>query len=127
MVNGPFATGLYPVAVLVDPRGKYVYVANYNAKTISGYTLNLSTGTPSGVSGTTVVTDANPVSIALDPALGIYLYTANNLANSVTGEQLNASTGVLSGIQNSPFPSSGDPTSVVIVANGSHPTQVLLK
>ena len=127
MVNGPFATGLYPVAVIVDPRGKFVYVANYNARTISAYTLNLSTGTPSGVAGTTVLTDPNPVAIALDPALGIYLYTGNNLASTVTGEQLNPSTGVLSAIQNSPFPASGDPTSVVVVANGSHPTEVLLK
>ena len=127
MVNGPFATGLYPVAVLVDPRGKFVYVANYNARTISAYTLNLSTGTPSGVAGTTVLTDPNPVAIALDPALGIYLYTGNNLASTVTGEQLNPSTGVLSAIQNSPFPASGNPTSVVVVANGSHPTEVLLK
>jgi 6-phosphogluconolactonase (cycloisomerase 2 family) len=126
MVNGPFATGLYPVAVLVDPRGKYVYVANYNARSISAYALNANTGTPSGVAGATVLTDPNPVSIALDPALGIYLYTANNLASTVTGEQLNASTGVLSAIQNSPFPASGTPTSVVVVANGSHPTQVLL-
>ena len=127
MVNGPFATGLFPVAVLVDPRGKYVYVANYNARSISAYTLNVATGTPSGVAGTTVLTDPNPVSIALDPALGIYVYTANNLANTVTGEQLNASTGVLSAIQNSPFPASGVPTSVTVVANGSHPTEVLLQ
>ena len=127
MVNGPFATGLFPVAVLVDPRGKYVYVANYNARSISAYALNTATGTPSGVAGATIMTDPNPVSIALDPALGIYVYTANNLANTVTGEQLNASTGVLTAIQNSPFPASGNPTSVVIVANGSHPTEVLLK
>jgi len=126
MVNGPFSTGLYPVALLVDPRGKYIYVADYNARSISAYTLNASTGTPGGVAGTTVLTDPNPVAIALDPALGIYLYTANNLGSTVTGEQLNASTGVLSGIQNSPFPASGNPTSVTIVANGSHPTQVLL-
>ncbi len=127
MVNGPFATGLFPVAILVDPRGKYVYVANYNAKSISAYTLNVATGTPSGVAGATILTDPNPVSIALDPALGIYLYTANNLANTVSGEQLNASTGVLSGIQNSPFPASGNPTSVTVVANGSHPTEVLIR
>jgi 6-phosphogluconolactonase (cycloisomerase 2 family) len=126
MVNGPFATGLYPVSVLVDPRGEYVYVANYNARTISAYTLNTSTGTPSGVAGASVLTDPNPVSIALDPALGIYLYTANNLGSTVTGEQLNPNTGALSAIQNSPFPASGTPSSVVIVANGSHPTEILL-
>jgi 6-phosphogluconolactonase len=39
--------------------------------------------------------------------------------------QLNPSTGALTGIQNTPYPSSGSPTSVVIVANGSHPTEVL--
>ena len=126
MINGPFATGLFPLAVLVDPRGKYVYVANYNARTIGAYTLNVATGTPSAVAGAAVLTDPNPVAIALDPALGIYLYTANNLGGTVTGEQLNASTGALTAIQNSPFPASGNPTSVTIVANGSHPTEVLL-
>jgi len=125
MVNGPFSTGLYPVAVTVDPRGKYVYVANYNARSISSYALNVSTGTPSGTTGTGITTDPNPVAIAIDPALGVYLYTANNLASTVTGEKLNANTGVLAAIQNSPFPASGTPTSVVIVANGSHPTELL--
>jgi 6-phosphogluconolactonase (cycloisomerase 2 family) len=126
MVNGPFATGLYPVAVLTDPRGKYAYVANFNAHSISAYALDVHSGTPSAVAGSAVSTDPGPVSIALDPALGIYLYTANIQGASVTAEQLNASTGVLTTVQNSPFPASGDPTSVVIVANGSHPTQKLL-
>jgi 6-phosphogluconolactonase len=125
MVNGPFATRLFPVAVTVDPRGEYVYVANYNARSISSYALNKSTGTPSGTTGSGITTDPNPVSIAIDPALGIYLYTANNLASTVTGEKLNANTGVLAAIQNSPFPASGTPTSVVFVANGSHPTELL--
>jgi 6-phosphogluconolactonase len=125
MVNGPFATGQYPVAVTVDPRGEYVYVANYNARSISSYALNTSSGAPSAVAGTTIVTDPNPVSITIDPALGVYLYTANNLASTVTGTQLNANTGALVAIQNTPFPASGTPTSVAIAANGSHPTEVL--
>jgi 6-phosphogluconolactonase len=125
MVNGPFATGLYPVALTVDPRGLYAYVANYNARSISAYALNTATGAPSGVAGTQTTTDPNPVSIAIDPALGVYLYTANNLASTVSGQVLSANTGVLSGIQNTPFPASGNPTSVVMVANGSHPTELL--
>lgn len=125
MVNGPFSTGLYPVAILVDPRGQYIYVANYNANTISGYALNISNGTPSGVAGVNATTDTRPNAIALDTALGIYLYTSNSKGNSVTGDKLNASTGALAGIQNSPYPASASPTSVVIVANGSHPTEDL--
>ncbi len=123
MVNGPFATGQYPVAVTVDPRGEYVYVSNYNARSISAYALNTSSGAPSAVAGTTIMTDPNPVSITIDPALGVYLYTANNLASTVTGAQLNSNTGALVSIQNTPFPASGTPTSVAIAANGSHPTE----
>jgi 6-phosphogluconolactonase len=125
MVNGPFATGQYPMALTVDPRGAYVYVANYNARSISAYALNSSSGAPSAVAGTTVTTDPNPVSITIDPALGVYVYTANNLASTITGQTLNANTGALTAIQNTPFPASGTPTSVAIVANGSHPTELL--
>jgi 6-phosphogluconolactonase (cycloisomerase 2 family) len=126
MVNGPFTTGQFPVAVITDPRGEYVYVANYNSKSISAYAINTTTGTPSGVAGATLLTDPNPVSLALDPALGVYLYSANNLASTVSGQKLNPATGVLATIQNSPYTASSTPSSVVIVANGSHPTQHLL-
>jgi 6-phosphogluconolactonase (cycloisomerase 2 family) len=126
MVNGPFTTGLYPVAVVADPRGEYVYTVNFNANSISSYVLNTSTGTPSAVAGATTATDTGPVALALDPALGVYLYTANQLGSTVSGDKLNSSTGVLAGIQNSPFPASTSPTSIVVVANGSHPTQALL-
>jgi 6-phosphogluconolactonase len=125
MVDGPFATGQYPVALTVDPRGEYIYVANYNARTLSSFALNTSSGAPSAVAGTTTTTDPNPVSVTIDPALGIYIYTANNLASTVTGAQLNANTGALTPIQNTPFPASGTPTSTAVVANGSHPTEVL--
>ncbi|HWZ51257.1 MAG TPA: beta-propeller fold lactonase family protein [Granulicella sp.] len=125
MVNGPFATGLYPVALTVDPRGLYIYVANYNARSISSYALNTANGAPSGVAGTTTTTDPNPVSVSIDPALGVYLYTANNLASTVSGQMLSANTGALTAIQNTPFPASGTPTSVALVANGSHPTELL--
>jgi 6-phosphogluconolactonase (cycloisomerase 2 family) len=125
MVNGPFATQQYPLALTVDPRGAYVYVANYNSRTVSSYALNSSSGAPSAVAGTTITTDPNPVSVTIDPALGVYLYTANNLASTVTGQTLNANTGALTPIQNTPFPTSGTPTSVAIVANGSHPTELL--
>jgi 6-phosphogluconolactonase len=125
MVNGPFATGLFPVALLVDPRGEYIYVANFNSKTISAYALNVKNGTPSGVAGTSVLTGTGPNSIALDTALGIYLYTSNSQEASISGEKMNPSTGVLGGIQNTPYPSDALPTSLVIVANGSHPTELL--
>lgn len=125
MVDGPFATQLFPVSLAIDPRARYIYVANFNSKSISSYAINTSTGAPSAVAGSVQLTDPNPVSIAIDPALGTYLYTANNFAGTVTGEQLNPSTGAITQIVNSPYPANGTPSSVVIVASGSHPTSLL--
>jgi 6-phosphogluconolactonase len=46
MVNGPFATGLFPSNLTIDPQGTLLYVVNFNANTVQGYALDLATGTP---------------------------------------------------------------------------------
>jgi 6-phosphogluconolactonase len=127
MVNSPFSTGLFPVALTIDPRGKYLYVANYSASTIGAYAINTSTGNPAAsVGSASTATDTAPQCVTIEPALGVYLYTANNLASDVSAMKLNASTGGLGQVQNTPFPSSGLPTCAVAVANGSHPTQIIV-
>jgi 6-phosphogluconolactonase len=127
MVNSPFATGLFPVALTIDPRGKFLYVANYSASTVGAYAIDVSTGTPAATAGSaSTATDTGPQCVTIEPALGIYLYTANNLQSDVSAFKLNASTGGLGSVQNTPFPSSGLPTCAVAVANGSHPSQVII-
>jgi 6-phosphogluconolactonase len=117
---------LLPVGVTVDPRGKYLYVANASSSTVGAYAINEATGTPTGsVGSASTTTDTNPTCVTIDPALGIYLYTSNMLASDVTALQLNANNGGLKQVQNTPFPSSGLPTCAVAVANGSHPTQLI--
>jgi 6-phosphogluconolactonase len=54
------------------------------------------------------------------------LYTSNNLANTVSAMQLDPHNGGLAQVQNSPFPSGALPTCAVSVANGSHPTQIIV-
>lgn len=128
MTNGPFSTGLFPVNVTIDPRGKYLYVANYNANNISAYAIDVATGAPSGTVGSGgVQVGTGPTCIAIEPALGKYLYTSNNLDGTVTGEQLDSHNGGLTSIQNTPFPASGLPTCAVAVANGAygHPNQII--
>lgn len=128
MLNSPFATGNRPVGLTIDPRGKYLYVANYSSSTVGAYAIDTSTGTPSPSVGSSATnTDTSPQCVAIEPALGLYLYTANNLASDVSAFKLNASTGVLGQVQNTPFPSSGLPTCAVAVANGSHPSQVIVQ
>ena len=74
-----FATGQYPLAITIDPRGKYVYVANYNSATVSSYSLNLANGSLGASAGSNFTTTTGPTCVTIEPALGIYLYTSNYL------------------------------------------------
>jgi len=128
MTNGPFATGIFPVGLTIDPRGQFLYVANFSSNTVGAYAINTATGTPVGSVGSASTTvDTAPTCVTVEPALGIYLYSSNNLASTVSAMKLDPHNGGLSNVQNTPFPSSGLPTCAVTVANGSHPTQIIVE
>jgi 6-phosphogluconolactonase (cycloisomerase 2 family) len=127
MVNGPFATGLFPADLTIDPTGKLIYVVNFNGNTVQGYMIDGATGTPSGAAGAFATgTGTGPTCVAIDPALGDFLYTSNSLDNTVTGERLNPNTGGLQGVQNSPFNGSGQPSCLTVVPNGPHAAQAVI-
>jgi 6-phosphogluconolactonase len=128
MTNSPFATGIFPVGVTIDPRGQFLYVANFSSNTVGAYAINVATGTPVGsVGSASTSVDTAPTCVTIEPALGIYAYTSNNLASTVSAMKLDPHNGGLSQVQNTPFPSSGLPTCAVAVANGSHPTQIIVE
>ena len=58
-------------------------------------------------------TDTQPVSMAVDPALGRYVYTANFLGNSVSGFRLDPTGGTLKQTQTTPYPTGLHPTALV--------------
>jgi 6-phosphogluconolactonase len=126
MVNGPFATGLFPVSITIDPRGKYMYTVNFNANTVGAYAIDQATGNPSGTAGSSATpTKTGPTCVTIEPALGIYLFVPNSADGSISGDKLDPHNGGLADIQNTPFPASGTPTCAVAVANGSHATQIV--
>jgi len=129
MTNGPFKTGNEPQAIAIDQRGKYLYVANALDSSVSAYTIDLPTGTPSAAvnptGSATNSTDTQPISITVDAALGRFVYTANFQGNSVSGFRLNADTGTLTSTLSAPYPSSASPTAVISVPHGSHATQTV--
>jgi 6-phosphogluconolactonase (cycloisomerase 2 family) len=128
MTNGPFATGIFPVGLTIDPRGKFLYVANFSSNTVGAYAIDVATGTPVGsVGSASTSVDTAPTCVTVEPALGIYAYSTNNLASTVSAMKLDPHNGGLSQVQNTPFPSSGLPTCGVAVANGSHPTQLIVE
>lgn len=127
LINGPFKTGNEPQSVAIDPRGKYMYIANALDSSVSAYLIDLATGTPSAAvnptGSATNSTDTQPLSIAVDPALGRFVYTANYLGNSVSGFRLDPNAGNLTPTQATPYPSDQKPTAIVIVPHGNHSTQ----
>ncbi len=122
----PFKTDNLPDAVQVDPRGIYVYVANYNANDVSAYTIDRGTGNATQIAGsTTYAVDAGPICILIEPAEARYVYTSNFLGNTVSGLALNPATGALSAVQNTPFKAAGQPTCTAAITHGNHSVEVV--
>jgi 6-phosphogluconolactonase len=125
-MQSPFKTDNLPDAVVVDPRGIYVYVANYNANDVSAYAIDRATGNATQIAGsTTYGVDAGPLCIMIEPAEGRYLYTANFLGNTVSGLFLNPGNGQLSAVQNTPFKAAGQPTCSAAITHGNHSIEVV--
>jgi 6-phosphogluconolactonase (cycloisomerase 2 family) len=126
--NGPFRTGNEPSAITIDPRGRFMYLTNQLDNSVSAYTIDLASGTPTSVvnstGSSTNSTEAEPVALIVDPALGQYVYTANYYGSSVTGFVLDATAGSLKPVQASPYPTDSKPTSITAIPHGNHATQV---
>jgi 6-phosphogluconolactonase (cycloisomerase 2 family) len=126
MVNGPFSTGQFPVGVTIDPRSKFLYVANFNDNSVSSYAINESTGNPAAVAASSNSAVATgPTCVAIEPTLGIFLYTSNFQDNSVSAKQLDPHTGALINVQQAIYPASGQPTCAATVAAAAHPIQTI--
>jgi 6-phosphogluconolactonase len=85
--------------MVVDPLGRFAYVANLvsnasDLSTISMYTVNPTTGVLTPTIPATVHTGWFPQGIAIDP-LGRFVYTANTDDSSISMFAVNQTTGVL--------------------------------
>jgi 6-phosphogluconolactonase len=85
--------------MVVDPLGRFAYVANLvsnvsGLSTISMYTINSTTGVLTPTTPATVPTGWCPQGIAIDP-LGRFVYTANSNDSTVSMFTVNQTTGVL--------------------------------
>ena len=94
--SSPTATsGLYPMLLTVDPTGQYLYVAQYAAGNVEGFTIDQDTGALT--SATTALAGSNPWTVISGPA-GRHLYVTNNHAGSTTSisiYRINAANGSL--------------------------------
>jgi YVTN family beta-propeller protein len=103
-INGNCPGLCTPGSLVVDPSGKFVYVATGSAGipfNIAMYTINATTGALTSL-GAVAVGGGVPTSLAVDPA-GDFVYVATEngtpgLAGSVSMYAINATTGALAPI-----------------------------
>jgi len=61
----PFAVGTFPVAISIDPSGKFAYVANSHGNNISAYTIDGTTGNLTAIPGSPFAAGVSPISVAI--------------------------------------------------------------
>jgi 6-phosphogluconolactonase len=125
--EGPFTAGVdFPVAVTVDPSGRFLYVNNnVSAGTdgnISAYDINAVTGVLTEISGSPFATGTFPYSVQVDP-LGNFVYVTSAsifTSNNVYGYSLDATTGALTNLTGSPFSTgqAGAPEGIAVDPSG---------
>ena len=118
--GSPFAAGLEPFSVVVDPAGKFVYAANFSGNNISVYSIS-SDGALTPIPGSPFAAGPGANSVVVDPT-GKFAYVASfGLASpggffvpSTVSAYSIGSNGALTPAPGSPFAAGLGATSVAI-------------
>jgi 6-phosphogluconolactonase (cycloisomerase 2 family) len=102
---------LHPVALIVDPTGGYLFVANQSSNNIGAYAITSGTGYPVEITDSPFASETNPSFLTMDPS-GKYLYVG-----SQTGSAGIQAFGVASGSLNSiaTYNVGNTPTSIAVL------------
>jgi len=92
-LDSPFVAATGPIAVTIDPMGRYLYVTNIGTNNISAYTIDATTGATTALTSP-FAAGTRPVSATVDPA-GAFLYVCNQNSKNITKFQINQETGGL--------------------------------
>lgn len=101
--GSPFAAGRNPLAMALDPSGKFLFVTFQGDARVGVYSVDSNTGALAPVNGSPFVTPGQPSGVAIDPT-GRFLYVANLGDSTVAAFSVNASSGALTRIQLYPAP-----------------------
>lgn len=111
VVGSPFAAGMNPVAAVVDPFGRFVYVANAGSNNISTFTIDAD-GFPAEIPGSPFGAGLSPAGLALHPS-GRFVYAVNRDANSISAYSIGADGG-LAEIGGSPCATGSRPLAIAL-------------
>ena len=127
MVSSPFTTGSFPEGVTIDPRGEYVYTANYNSDTVSAFAINVGTGALSSVAGSAGNDGCDRTDVR-DDRPGTGHLSVHVEQRGCLGERraVESAYGCADdGAGNAKFPADTLPTCAVAVGNGAHASQIV--
>jgi len=65
--GSPFATGVDPSGVTVDPSGRFVYVSNYFSQNVSSYTVDAISGALTPIPGKLPAVEGSPTAVVTRP------------------------------------------------------------
>jgi 6-phosphogluconolactonase (cycloisomerase 2 family) len=116
--QGAVPAGQSPAALVLDPSGRFLYVANGLGNSVSAYGIDQTTGALAELPGSPFATGSNPSAITVDP-LGQFLYVTNRAGNNLSIYHVDSSTGALAQISDSPFRSGKAQSSIAITPSGS--------
>jgi 6-phosphogluconolactonase (cycloisomerase 2 family) len=116
MTSSPFSTGAGPSAISIDPLGRFAYVTNLLASSVSAYTIGAD-GILTPTTPATFATGTSPQSVGVDPS-GRFVYTANNTSNDVSAYSIAPGSGKLTPIPGSPFAAGTGANSLTIDPSG---------
>ena len=113
-----------PLAVIVDPSGRFAYAVNEDDATVSMFTINATTGILTPMTHATVFTGPIPFGIAVDPS-GKFAYVPNNLSGGemtygVSQYTIDSVSGVLTQNTTPAVAAGNGPTSVAIDSSSKY-------
>jgi 6-phosphogluconolactonase (cycloisomerase 2 family) len=107
--GAPVALGSGYTQQATDPAGKFLYVLNTSAATVSAFTASASTGALMPVAGSPFPTSAGPSGLVVEPT-GRFVYVGGS--SGADAYSIDPTTGTLTLIAGSPF--RGPPGSTVV-------------
>jgi 6-phosphogluconolactonase (cycloisomerase 2 family) len=103
---------------------EYAYVTNAADKTLSGYTLDATTGVLAAV-GTPIATGASPYAV-VGTSEKRFVFVANEGGNDVSAFTVNPATGVLTEAPGSPFAAGTNPEAMAVIDSLAGPEYLLV-
>jgi 6-phosphogluconolactonase len=94
-LNPRVTTGDGPISITMDSQGRFAYVTNAIAGSVSVFAIDVASGTLTPRS--TVSAGTNPVALMLD-ASGRFAYVANLGSDNVTHFAVDSNTGALTSV-----------------------------